>query len=151
MNLEVKLCSEINRAIRNKYPHTRGCFFHVSNERNSKNQAFIAKAIGIFAGVSDFLYIYKQENQNVPEGYLGFLALEVKVPGSYHKKEHLVNQINWGKTVNGLGGRWRLITSVEEAISCIEGNMQGYTAEQMECLLKKDNNKTLRIEKWKEE
>ena len=54
---EIKLQSDIAREIPVRYPNLRGQFFHVSNERKSQNQAFQARSIGIFPGVSDFLFI----------------------------------------------------------------------------------------------
>ena len=57
---EIKLQSDIAREISVRYPNLRGQFFHVSNERKSQNQAFQARSIGIFPGVSDFICIKKE-------------------------------------------------------------------------------------------
>lgn len=147
MATETKLCSDITREVRNKHPDTRGCFFHVSNERNNKTQAYIAKSIGIFAGVSDFIYLYKDEF-NLRKGLVGFLGLEVKVPNSRHKVEHIQQQVGWGEIIESIGGNWRLITSVEEAVNCVEGNLQGYTTKQVREMLKNNTLKNLIIPKW---
>lgn len=149
MSLEIALCKDINLEIRNKYPQTRGCFFHVSNERSNKTQAYIAKAIGIHAGVSDFIYLHKDEH-NLRKGLLGFTGLEVKVPNSRHKVEHIEQQVEWGELVESLGGYWRLVTSVEEAVSCIEGNLKGYTTQELRIMLKNNKLKNLIIPKWQE-
>jgi len=146
---EEKLSSDIVLAVRNKHPDTRGRFFHISNERNSTKQAWKAKSIGIYSGVSDFIYIYNGNTTIInPEGFLGFIALEIKVPNSRHKVEHIEQQVGWGELVESLGGCWRLITSVEEAVSCIEGNLKGYTTKEVRELLKENKLKNIIIPLW---
>src|SRR5690606_20025556 len=95
---ENQLSCQIVKAVRNKHPDTRGRFFHISNERNNKTQAYIAKAIGIFPGVADFIYLYK-DKYNLRNGLLGFIALEVKVPNSRHDVSHIEQQVEWGELV----------------------------------------------------
>lgn len=136
---EKQLSCNIVREITNIQPTKRRQLFHVSNERNSKEQAFEAKAIGIISGVSDFLYFEK----NFP-----LIGMEIKVPGSFHKVDHIISQIEWGETLEQQGGVWRLITTVSDAVSLIvnKNYSVGLTTSQMRELLSKNGNKkTIKI------
>lgn len=136
---EKQLSSLIVREITNIQPTKRRQLFHVSNERNSKEQAFEAKAIGIIPGVSDFLYF----ELNIP-----LIGMEIKVPGSFHKVDHIISQIEWGETLEQQGGVWRLITTVDDAVSLIVHKRYdvGKTTQMMRELLSKNGNKkTIKI------
>ena len=145
---EDQLSCQIVKAVRNKHPETRGRFFHISNERNNKTQAYVAKAIGIFPGVADFIYLYEFTGGH---GFIGFTALEVKVPNSRHEVSHIEQQVEWGELVESLGGNWRLITSEEEAVNCVEGNLKGFTTQEVRKLLQGYKLKTIIIPKWQKE
>ena len=112
---EIKLQSEIVRKFSELFPLKRGQLFHISNERNNKTQAYQARAIGIFPGVSDLIFFE----------YLDFikririLGIEVKEPGSRHKKDHILQQIEWAEIFIANGGEWILVRTVEGAISFI--------------------------------
>lgn len=147
---EDKLSQLITTAVRNKHPQTRGRFFHVANERNSKEQAWIAKSIGIHPGVSDFIYIDSNYLLFTGNKGINFLGLEVKVPNTRHKVEHIEQQVEWGELVESIGGNWRLITSVEEAVNCVEGNLKGYTTTEVRNLLKENKLKNIIIPLWQE-
>lgn len=136
---EKQLSSLIVREITNIQPTKRRQLFHVSNERNSKEQAFEAKSIGIIPGVSDFLYF----ELNIP-----LIGMEIKVPGSFHKVDHIISQIEWGETLEQQGGVWRLITTVEDAVSLIVHKRYsvGKTTQMMrEMIAKNGNKKTIKI------
>lgn len=136
---EKQLSSQIVREITNIQPEKRKQLFHIANERNSKEQAFEAKAIGIISGVSDFLYFEK----NFP-----LIGMEIKVPESYHKVDHIISQVEWGEVLERQGGVWRLITTVDDAVRMIVGKdfTVGKTTSQMrELIAKNGNKKTIKI------
>lgn len=136
---EKQLSCNIVREITNIQPEKRKQLFHISNERNSKEQAFEAKAIGIVSGVSDFLYF----ELNTP-----LIGMEIKVPGSFHKVDHIISQIEWGETLELQGGIWRLITTVSDAVSLIVNKnyeVGKTTSEMRELLSKNGNKKTIKI------
>lgn len=130
---EIRLQSDIARKYSELFPLKRGQLFHVSNERNNALQAMQARSIGIFPGVSDFIYF----EMNL------FLGMEVKEPGTRHKREHIEQQVEWGRTLESQGGVWRLVRTVEEAISCIELDFQGLTIKEVETMLKNVKTKTI--------
>lgn len=139
---EIKLQSDIARKFSELYPLKRGQLFHVSNERNNQIQVFQARAIGIFPGVCDFLFIEK-----IPERITGtiLIGIEIKEPGSYHKREHIEQQLEWAEILEANGGLWRLCRSTEEAISCTELLLKGLTIEDVKELLKSTKNKNIRF------
>ena len=122
---EIKLQSDIAREISVRHPNLRGQFFHVSNERKSQNQAFQARSIGIFPGVSDFLFIKKYNVRGYQiENCCQILGIEVKEPGSFHKKEHIEQQYEWGSILENCGGRYFVVRSVLDCVQVIEGNYE---------------------------
>lgn len=136
---EKQLSSLIVREITNIQPEKRKQLFHIANERNSKEQAFEAKAIGIISGVSDFLYF----ERDTP-----LIGMEIKVPGSFHKVDHIISQIEWGEVLEQQGGVWRLITTVNDAVGLIvhKNFKAGLTTSQMrELIAKNGNKKTIKI------
>ncbi len=137
---EERLQMGIARKFSERYPNKRGQLFHISNERNNKIQAFKARAIGIVNGVADFVYFSKKRN----------VATELKVPGSRHKVSHIKQQLWWGKVWEKQGGVWRLCTTVDEAISCYEGDYKGYTIKEFKKILKNCKTQTIKIEQWQD-
>lgn len=137
---EERLQMGIARKFSELYPNKRGRLFHVSNERSNRVKAFKARAIGIVAGVADFVYFSKKFN----------VATELKVPGSRHKVSSIKKQIWWAKVWEKQGGVWRLCTTVEEAISCYEGDFKGYTRKEMKVLLKECITVTIKIKQWQD-
>ena len=109
---EEKLQSEIVRKFSELFPDKRGQLFHVPNQRAHKLQAFIARAIGIFPGVSDLIYFEDDLK----------LGLEIKAPDSRHKVQHVEQQVKWGEILESKKGIWRIVRSVDDAISLIEGD-----------------------------
>ena len=143
---EIRLQSEIARKFSELFPFKRGQLFHVSNERNNAMQAMQARAIGIFPGVADFLYFVKTDN---PIGSFNrnisttIVAIEVKEPGTRHKREHIEQQLEWARILENQGGTWRLVRSVKEAICCTELDFQGLTIQEVEIMLKNVDTKTI--------
>lgn len=121
---EIKLQSNIAVEFSRRYSKMRGQLFHVSNERNNKIQAFQARAIGIIPGVSDFVF-FERNNVRIhliDEPDVRIIGIEVKEPGSRHAVDHIRQQIEWAKVLEGCGGRWFIARSVLDAIKIIDGN-----------------------------
>lgn len=146
---EIRLQSEIARKFSELFPLKRGQLFHVSNERNNAMQAMQARAIGIFPGVADFLYFQKKPGFEVNgvdvKSSIYLIAIEVKEPGTRHKREHIEQQLEWARILKNQGGTWRLVRSVEEAICCTELNFQGLTIQEVEIMLKNVDTKTIKF------
>lgn len=136
---EIKLQSDIARKHSELFPLKRGQLFHVSNERNNKVQVFQARAIGIFPGVSDFIFFEKVAYN------IFVVGIEIKEPGSRHDREHIEQQIEWAEILEAQGGTWRLCTNVEDAISCTELNFKGLTIADVKELLKTQKTKTIKF------
>ena len=127
---EIKLQSDIVRKFSELYPNKRGQLFHVPNERNNLTQVFQAKAIGIFSGVSDLIYL-----DNI------IVGIELKEMESRHKVSHILQQLEWGEIIESKGHIWRLCRTIDEAISCTEHNYKGLTINQVKRMLAENGNK----------
>lgn len=138
---ELRLQSEIAREFSVLFPSKRGQLFHISNERNNQKQAFQARAIGIFPGVADLIYFEKEHSVDCIGTIV--VAIEIKEPGSRHKREHIEQQIEWAKTLEQNGGVWRLVRTVKEAICCTQLDFQGLTIQEVEIMLKTSNLKSI--------
>ena len=135
---EEKLQSDIVRKFSELYPEKRGQLFHVPNERITASQKLKAKSIGVFSGVSDLIYI--------GDGIVN--CLELKAPNSYHKVTHVQQQVDWGKTMESIGNRWRIITTVNDAIDFINGHDFGLTTDEVQEMINvanATNKKTIKF------
>jgi len=140
---EDRLLSDSVRLFSERYPDKRGQLFHVSNERNNEKQAFLAKAKGIFNGVSDLFYF---ENFAKPISVrMQLVGIELKVLGTRHKREHIECQVEWAEILEAQGGVWRLCTNAEDAVSCTEMNFKGLTIEDVKTMLKTQKTKTIQF------
>ena len=143
---EIKLQSNIAVEFSRRYPKLKGQFFHVSNERNNKIQAFQARAIGIIPGVSDFLYFEKfnLKEDDLPSTTL--IGFEVKEPGSRHLVSHVFQQVKWARVLTQNGGRWFLVRSVDEVMNIIEGiPSNALSVDEVEEMLINCNAKTIKF------
>lgn len=132
---EEKLQSDIVRKFSELYPEKRGQLFHVPNERITASQKLKAKSIGVFSGVSDLIYI----------GNGKICCLELKAPNSYHKITHVQQQVDWGKTMESIGNRWRMITTVSDAIDFINGHDFGLTTIEVQKMIDNSKSKTIKF------
>lgn len=132
---EEKLQSDIAVAFSQRYPKKYGQLFHVSNERNNQIQVLRSRAIGIIPGVSDFIFFSSKIN----------IAMEIKVPNSRHEVSKILIQLKWAKVWESQGNVWRLVRSVNEAMSCIEGDLEGLTRKEVKGMIKKINTKTIKF------
>lgn len=130
---EEQLQSKIAIEFSVRYPEKAGQLFHVANERNNKIQAYKAKSIGIYPGVADFIFFSKDMN----------IATELKAPNTRHKSSHVRKQLEWGRTWEREGNIWRLCVTAEQALSCYEGKLQGFTIDEVEKMI--GNKKTIKF------
>lgn len=147
---EIKLQSDIAVEFSRRYPKMKGQLFHISNERNNKIQAFQARAIGIIPGVSDFLFIESNGTSRIhmfQEPDIRVIGLEVKEPGSYHRVDHIKQQIEWAKVLERCGGRWFIVRSVTDAIQVIDGNYKNgvLSIQDVEEMINNCKNKSLKF------
>lgn len=132
---EDQLLTGVVVAFSQQHPQKRGQLFHPANERNNQLQVYQAKAKGIHAGVSDLIYfeLYHPKENGSPLTRL--ICTELKVVGSRHDRSTVQNQVEWGETVEANGGTWRLCTSVDDALSCYNGQPKGLTTAQVRQML----------------
>jgi len=135
MAREEKLQSDIAIEFSQRYPEKSGQLFHVSNERNNQVQAFKARSIGIIPGVADFLFFSTAFN----------IATELKTPGSRHEVSRIRKQIEWAEVWTREGNEWRLCQTVQEAISCYEGDFKGKTIKEVKKMIKNIKTKTIKF------
>lgn len=121
---EIQLQSKIAVEFSRRFPKMRGQFFHVSNERNNKIQAFQARAIGIIPGVSDFIFIERNHERIhlIDEPDIRIIGIEIKEPNSRHAVDHIRQQIEWAKVLEKCGGRWFIARTVLDAIKIIDAD-----------------------------
>lgn len=146
---ENRLLSDSVRLVSERNPEKRGRLFHVSNERKTGNplEVMRSKSIGIFAGVADLIYFEGNlpwAGKNVIVG-VELIGIELKIPGSYHKREHIESQVEWAKILESQGGVWRLCTDAEDAYQCTERNYKGLTIEEVEKILLEQKGKNIKF------
>jgi hypothetical protein len=147
---EDKLLSDSVRLFSERCPEKRGQLFHVSNERNNQKQVWVAKAKGIFGGVADLLY-FESKYWNIEGVHSAKLTgsyivgIELKVPGSYHDRQHIINQIEWAEILERQGGVWRLCRTAEEAFSCTQLDFKGLTIEEVKKMLTEQKTKSIKF------
>lgn len=123
---EARLQASIVRQFGETYPEQRGRFFSVKNENAHKNSV----ARGIVPGVADMHYIRDLSKGN--------LYMELKYPGRKHDRDHVQVQVNWGRLMESLGHRWRLVTTLEQAMNLIEDKCDaGLTVDQVQKIVDK--------------
>lgn len=142
---ETRLQSKMAQKYSELFPNKRGQLFHVSNERNNKLQAIQARSIGIFPGVSDFIYFEPNFlRENVIFGTI-MVGIEVKESGTRHSRDHIEQQLEWARILESQGGTWRLVRTVEELISCTQLDFKGLTIKDVEKMLENVKTKTIKF------
>lgn len=91
----------------NTYPQTRGLFFAVNNNSEHVARAMNRKAVGLVAGVSDTIFLWKGT------AYL----IEFKTPTGKQSPK----QKEWEAKVNEAGFDYRIVRSLEGFKQLIEG------------------------------
>jgi len=72
------------------YPQYRGMLFLVNNTTMSERHGQSQRALGLVKGASDLIFMS-------PFGRVA--GIEVKAAGSTHSKDHIDQQIEWGKSL----------------------------------------------------
>lgn len=133
---EIKLQHQIVLKFKNDHPDLGDHLFHVQNEQKTKIGQWTAKAIGIVKGVPDLLFLGPK-----------FKGLEIKEAGSYHDKQHIQNQVNFGRKMIDNGHEWFLVRSVDEAMNFLldlEGP-KGLTIEEVQKMIDQSKNKSIKF------
>lgn len=98
------------------YPEKRGQLFAVNNEANGNKQAMYFKSMGVIPGIPDLLFIRDSGK---------LVGIEMKLPGSKHKIDHVQNQVDWGMKIIGLGCESYFCKSMNEFMRIIQGPAKG--------------------------
>ena len=131
---ENKIQYEIVTWFSQKYPQYRGLLFEANNDTYSRNHAMTRRAMGMVSGVSDLIFI-------VP-GSGKIAGIEIKAEGSSHKKDHIKNQLEWGRTIMQAGGFYIMsshTTVIKTFINFLIQDMN-YEAKEMQGTLLKSIN-----------
>jgi len=131
---ENKIQYEIVTWFSQKYPQYRGLLFEINNDTYSRNHAMRRRAMGMISGVSDLIFI-------VP-GSGKIAGIEIKAEGSNHKKDHIKNQLEWGRIIMQAGGFYIMsshTTVIKTFINFLIQDMN-YEAKEMQGTLLKSIN-----------
>jgi len=112
MKNEKQLQAAIAMRFSQEYPEKNGQLFSVRNTTLSLRDGNTQKAMGMKAGVSDFVYLDDDGTM---------VGIEIKFPGKKHGKQHVINQLQWGEVVERCGGEYFIVTSVSGFMSIIKG------------------------------
>lgn len=82
-----------------------GQLWATNNNTYSGRHGMAMRAIGLVTGVSDLIYF------DLNSG--GFVAIELKLIGKKHNKDHVRQQVKWGKMIEQNGGKSFFVTSLE--------------------------------------
>lgn len=102
---EARLQHDFVMWFRQKWPEYSNLLFMVHNEAKSKKEASYLKSMGLVPGASDLALIHPHY------GY--FIGIELKAPGSRHSKEHIEQQLNWGKQVIENNGYYLMTSNMD--------------------------------------
>jgi len=117
-----------------RHPEKAGQLWSVRNNTFSIRDGNTQKAMGMRKGVADLNFF--------EDGVL--IGIEIKLPGSWHSREHILDQYIWGETITKEGGEYYMVTSVEGFLRVIEGgNIESdcpgvYTLREIKELLDSD-------------
>lgn len=84
----------------NTYPQTRGLFFAVNNNSEHVARAMNRKAVGLVAGVSDTIFLWRGKA----------LLIEFKTPAGRQSEK----QKEWQAKAEAAGFRYYIVRSLEE-------------------------------------
>jgi len=122
---EKQLQSKIVMDFSHKMPEERGSLWSTRNTTFSVRDGQTQKAMGMIPGVSDLILYFEGK----------FIGIEVKVRGSSHSSKHVAQQLKWGDKIIKAGGRWVIVTSVEEFWEVLNERDPLYTAEKVRQML----------------
>lgn len=129
---ENKIQSDIVTWFSQYHPKDRGCLFAINNNSTSGRSGMKNKSLGVHAGVSDLIY-WK-------DGWM--VGCEIKSNDKEHNKSHILNQIEWGETVEKNGGLYFVFTSLKEFKNFVDDNVfPKYTLKEIKGLVDKSKSK----------
>lgn len=100
-----------------QYPEHRGLLFEVNNNVYSLHHASKRRSMGMVAGVSDLILVLPNSGKTV--------GIELKAPGSIHNKDHIRQQVEWGKKVVDNGGFYYITSDLDHLKNVIERTLKG--------------------------
>lgn len=109
---ENKIQHEVVKWFSQKYPQYRGLLFEVNNNPANVKHALKRRAMGMISGVSDLIFIIPRTGK--------VAGIEVKAPQSVHSKQHIENQMEWGRGVVGNRGFYLMQSDVNSIMNFIE-------------------------------
>lgn len=112
-------------AFSQKYPERRKLLWSTRNTTFGEVDGASQLALGMIAGVSDLIYFY--------DGV--FTGIELKVRGSSHATKHVQKQLDWGEKITAQGGRYFIVTTLDEFWIVIDGGDVEYNIEKIKTLL----------------
>ena len=129
---ENKIQSSIVLWFSQNRPQDSGCLFAINNNSTSARSGVNNKAMGVYAGVSDLILFKK--------GVM--VGCEIKSSDELHDKNHVINQLKWGVTIEENGGKYFVFTSKDEFIDFItEGTHPKYDIKEFQKLINNSKSK----------
>ena len=99
---ESKLQSEMVIEFSQEMPQERGKLWATLNRTLSIKDGMKQKGMGLIEGVSDLIYYDTI-----------LVGIEVKSPGTIHKKTHIEKQLKWGLKIEASGGMYFIVTNLK--------------------------------------
>jgi len=132
---EKQLQAKIYLDFSQQRPKEKGCLWSVRNTTLSKLDGITQKAMGMVKGVSDLIRFHNCQ----------FTGIEVKLPGKEHSKEHIITQYNWGRTMEANGGKYYIVTSLEQFWRVINNKVtkDDYHLDKIEEIIKNSKSKII--------
>lgn len=94
---------------RELYPEYKNALWSVRNYTANVKDGMTQRALGMLPGVSDLQYFFNGR----------FVAIEIKLPGTLHDKDHLKRQLKYGLYVKNNGGEYYVVKSVSAFLTVI--------------------------------
>jgi len=137
---EAQLQQQFVLSFSQNFPHLHGRLIGTFQTSNSKRDTMVKRGLGLVPGVSDLIYFPKPDSGRLTMG------LEVKVPGSYHDKDHVLRQCDWMDVCNPEEGYFCLTLIGFNSIIVSRGDFVGnYTPDQMRSLVAESKGKNVRM------
>lgn len=113
-----------------KYPEHRGLLFEVNNNVYSLHHASKRRSMGMVAGVADLILVLPNSGK--------IAGIELKAPGSTHNKDHIRQQVEWGKKVVDNGGFYYITSNIDSLCGVVERLLKGEKIYQnLDCISNK--------------
>lgn len=122
------------------FPEKQGQLWATNNNTYSMRHGMAMKARGLIDGVSDLILFDYSVG--------GFFGVELKLPGKVHNKDHIRQQIKWGRTIQENGGQYRIVRSLEgfQSIVLLHGEHEDVlTISEVELIINQSKTKTVKF------